>query len=310
MEAKICSVCGTQNEPNYLFCKQCGTSLQNPASPPPYQENSAGYQAPSYGQPDSGYGYQQAPPNYPPYGQPQGFPPGGYPEEMIEGIPVSQMAAYLGPSNYSYIQKFLSLERTRSKTSFNGIVFVLGFLLGPLGASFWFLQKKLYQIGAILMIVGLIFNGINIAISYQFFDSVLEMSLSSAEMTEMTEMTEEQLRDSLASDDMLMAQIGIFFVVNTLISICSLVLSIVTAIFANHWYKSRAASVIRTLASESGYVDPQHLASRGGNSALWVLALILMILVGIIGSGVIFSSIISFATQMEGMTISLFQLPL
>lgn len=33
MDKKICSECGTENESDYIYCKNCGTLLTSPTKP-------------------------------------------------------------------------------------------------------------------------------------------------------------------------------------------------------------------------------------------------------------------------------------
>lgn len=124
---EICPVCGKNNPKNTLFCPGCGTPLGAGRS----------QQAP---------GGQQT--RTSPFGVPFGHP---FDEnQSIRGIPVKEVAAVVKVSTFSYIPKFLRMERKKVPISFNWFAFLL--------TPFWFIYRKMYAVGGILIALMLAFG--------------------------------------------------------------------------------------------------------------------------------------------------------
>lgn len=119
---EICPVCGKNNPKNTLFCPGCGTPLGAGRS----QRTSGG--AP--------FGF--------PFGQPFDE------NQSVQGVPVKEVAAVVKVSAFSYIPKFLRMERKKIPVSFNWF----SFLMGP----FWFIYRKMYAVGGILIALMLAFG--------------------------------------------------------------------------------------------------------------------------------------------------------
>ena len=117
---EICPVCGRNNPQNTLFCPGCGTPLGK-------------------GQPRPGP--SGTPPFTSPFGSP--YPPPFDDRQTLRGIPVQEIAAIIKVNPFSYIQKFLKMERKKVPVSFNWAAF----LFGP----FWFIYRRMYAAGGILI---------------------------------------------------------------------------------------------------------------------------------------------------------------
>lgn len=108
-----------------------------------------------YGQPQGGYGQAGQPGGYmPPQGY--GYSPfaGVYGIPAVDGIPVEEVAAYVGMKAPAIIPKFVRMELSRSKVSWCGPAFTLGLFFGPLGAAIWFFYRKMYKAALLLVAAG------------------------------------------------------------------------------------------------------------------------------------------------------------
>ena len=124
--SKICPFCKTVNEDEYVYCKNCGNLLENR---------------------DNGYDSDV---NYTTFGNFEN----GYTLPVIDGVPTEDIAAFVGAKAPVFIRKFVKSEVIGSKTDWNWPVAVLSFFMGPCGAALWFLYRKMYKIGLLLLIFG------------------------------------------------------------------------------------------------------------------------------------------------------------
>lgn len=158
---EICPVCGKNNPKNTLFCPGCGTPL--------------------------GAGRAQQAPG----GQQSYRPPFGFPfaqpfddQQSIQGIPVKEVASVVKINAFSYIPKFLRMERKKVPVSFNWFAFLL--------APFWFIYRKMYLIGGILTALLLAF-GIAMAPAvnagyeelYDFYEVAAQAETSPEQLTQL-----------------------------------------------------------------------------------------------------------------------------
>lgn len=158
---EICPVCGKNNPKNTLFCPGCGTPL--------------------------GAGRAQQAPG----GQQSYRPPFGFPfaqpfddQQSIQGIPVKEVASVVKINAFSYIPKFLRMERKKVPVSFNWFAFLL--------APFWFIYRKMYLVGGILTALLLAF-GIAMAPAvnagyeelYDFYEVAAQAETSPEQLTQL-----------------------------------------------------------------------------------------------------------------------------
>ncbi len=139
MEEKkiICPECATENESIYEYCKNCGTPIKiNEPQPEPQPQP----------QPQT-YSYNA--------------PVNNFALDMIDGNPTADVAAFVGKKSNKFITKFSKMEITDSKISWCWPAALLGFFIGPMGSALWFLYRKMYKIGAILMAIGFALGALN-----------------------------------------------------------------------------------------------------------------------------------------------------
>lgn len=130
----ICSSCGTENETDYKYCKNCGSELNNEAK---------------NFEPKNNTEYKTATPE-------QNFKrvPNGIIVDNISGVSSEEIALFIGKKAYNILPKFSRMELSNSKVSWCWPVAVLGYLFGPLGAACWFFYRKMYKPAVILSVIG------------------------------------------------------------------------------------------------------------------------------------------------------------
>lgn len=125
MNNKYCRECGTENEPIYKYCKNCGAMLDEETSKEAPSNNNPN----TYNEPGSSFG-------------------------TIGGIPMEEMAIFIGAKAIKILPKFKSLEDRNSKVYWCWPLAILGYLLGPLGCSLWFFFRKMYKKAFLLLGIG------------------------------------------------------------------------------------------------------------------------------------------------------------
>lgn len=125
--SKICPFCKTVNEDEYVYCKNCGNLLES-------RENTQ----------DSNVNYT----TFRSFENENTLP-------VIDGVPTEDIAAFVGVKAPVFLRKFVKSDIVGSKTDWNWPVAVLSFFMGPCGAALWFLYRKMYKTGLLLLILGL-----------------------------------------------------------------------------------------------------------------------------------------------------------
>ena len=162
---RICEVCKTENEAHYEYCKNCGNKLgeiqkEKVYSEPVIQKTQAQYT------PVSPYASSQTNSAYTPKEQtnyqyeikaPKIKDTYGITE--IDGVKTEDLAAYIGPNNNRIINKFAKMELSGSKASWCWPAALWG-LLGLCGVAMWFIYRKMYKLGIILLALGVLLDGV------------------------------------------------------------------------------------------------------------------------------------------------------
>lgn len=166
MNKRICEVCKTENEAHYEYCKNCGNQLgvvqkEKVYSDPVIQKTQAQYTPVSpytssqtnnvYTAKEQTYNNQyeiKAPSVKDTYGITE-----------IDGVKTEDLAAYIGPNNNRIIKKFAKMELSGSKVSWCWPAALWG-LLGLCGVAMWFIYRKMYKLGIILLALGVLLDGV------------------------------------------------------------------------------------------------------------------------------------------------------
>ena len=296
MDNKICSECGTENEAKYIYCKNCGAPLvlknekfqkqpenetaDKAAGAPEFNgysdantqpENNTG--ADSYGTAQE-YGGNQSESSG---GGNSGFAQGVYSAEPsgaqygIDGIPAEDIAFFVGKKAGDILPKFTSMEFSGSKVSWCWPAALLGFFFGPMGAAIWFLYRKMYKIGALLLVLGA---------ALTFFFAALSYNPSTAEAGDLFDAFAsgdvDVLDDLLIGEETVLARVANLLDMATSVACC-----ILSGIFGFYAYKEHCVKAIRNYRMTG--IDPRYyrigLASVGGVSGGMVAVGIVCIIV-------------------------------
>lgn len=137
MNKNICNECGTENEQDYKYCKNCGSPL--------FEKEENNTQKSSFNSAD--------------YIKAQRFGNKYYLYDCVDsfdGVAREDMALFIGRKEYEILPKFCKMEVADSKVSWCWPAAILGFLLGPIGSALWFFYRKMYKPAVILSIIGTI----------------------------------------------------------------------------------------------------------------------------------------------------------
>lgn len=256
-EKRICSECGTENENDYVYCKNCGTLLGRPTetrkaeyTAAPVAEEQTGTAAPeSKAEPAGASGSA-------------GFtPPEVAPGVSPDGIPQEEIALFVGKKAATVMPKLIKMEITNSKISWCWPPAILGFLLGPMGAALWFFYRKMYKKGALLFGIGAALTLITSAMTFGTasvdYDSVFEAFLSG---------NAQALSDAFSS---ISTTAGILDIAAQIIgNVTDLLTCIFTGLFGYYAYKEHCVHSIRAYRQSIG--DSRYytmgLAAVGGVS--------------------------------------------
>ncbi len=294
MEEKICRECGTVNEPDYLYCKNCGTALtKNANTVNENTENSNfSHHEKSYNSNfshensyKSNFGIPQEPQNVP-TGNPYCV------VDNIEGVPMEEVSIYVGKNAHKICPKFEKMEFSGSKTSWCWPAAVLGFLMGPFGSALWFFYRKMYKIALIFAAVGVLVSALASITTTDSVSKYAQKFLYSESISAFIEdYSKSEANEAKTEND-----------VKTLLSgwlndISRIGSTIIAGILGYYWYKKKVIRDIKYYKSNA--IDSRYykigLSAVGGTSG-GMLALGIGI---IIANGVI-SSIIQVALSIGG----------
>lgn len=213
------------------------------------------------GAPDSSYGAQ--------YNSAQS-PYGAY---AIGGIPADEVAVFVGKKASEIMPKFIKSELSGSRTSWCWPAAILGFFFGPMGAALWFLYRKMYKIGALLLVIGA---------ALTFFTAALSYNPSAADSQSILDAIMEGDSDRLLDELWSSAPQTVFTQIANLIDgAASLAVCILTGLFGFNAYKEHCVQSIRNFRSTR--IDPRYyrigLASLGGVSGGMIAVGIISIIV-------------------------------
>lgn len=256
-----CPECNTANEPEYSFCKNCGAPLPKENAK---KDNPYGYADP-YGGSPYGNGYGAVPPvnPYSPF----------YAEE-IDGIPTEDLVRFVGKNSDKIVGKWSHMAVTHSKISWCWPVAILTFLFGIAGAAFWFLYRRMYKIGIILLAASLLLTGVQSFLLVTPMQDVFNTVLSAATEygDEITESQAAELVEQMAED----ADLASVSVMSNLFSLIKWAGLILLSMFALPLYKNFAVGKIRAYGRRPN--DMELLLSGGTSGGAVAIGVVLNIM--------------------------------
>lgn len=263
MDRCICDVCGTENEPHYEYCKNCGKKLL-------WQENKESVSQFVDTQSDTSNTPVFAYDSRPQENQDFKFSQSAI---EIDGVKTEDLAAYIGPNNERIIKKFCEMELSGSKTNWCWSA-ALWALFGPIGAAVWFIYRKMYKLGIIILVLGVVILGVLTAVrgdGTSSFENILKGSANQSGLLE--EIPEAEYENSSSKYSTLRADIA--YVAQNTIDLATVILS---GLFSMYAYKKHTIKKIKC-HSLGNMVERYHqlaLMSIGGTSSGMAVLLFLV----------------------------------
>ena len=183
-----------------------------------------------------------------------GDPYGGVsPDEEIEEVPASQLAAFVGPNTAYYLPRFRKISQDGSKCSWNWGAFLL--------TPYWLLYRKNYLFGGLMLVLEILRT---------FLESFLLFRITNGGNVALNSIVQ-----SIASG----GTIPLFVWVLVLSSLLDLLLRVLFGLSANWLYLRTAVSRIKKLQMDDETPDTQAIVTSGGVSfALGIVAYSLLLL--------------------------------
>lgn len=246
MQNNICPECKTENEPEYQYCKNCGTPLFTA----PESTNTA-YRAPE---------------------------PAAAAADTIDGNTVEDVVAFTGKNAPKIVPAFIKMEKTGSKVSWSWPPFILGFFFGPIGVAIWFLYRKMYSKASIFAGIGILLNYISFVLD-RFFH------IGQSTINGFEKYFEDFLYGRVDYESILSAFTSrnsiISFFASSLQSSIVITCAVLGGIFGMYLYKQHTAKAIYKINStftDTGY-KKFALVSKGGTSVGAVIVGLIIITV-------------------------------
>lgn len=159
---KICSECKTENEEQFLFCKNCGNPLEDE------QRTEESVREPVV--------ENNTPPVYTahnPYGVPEDAPYEAKKQQTffeepssISGISKEDFTTFIGNNGDKIYSKFAKMEYSGSKVSWCWPAAILQYTLGFLGGAIWFFYRKMYKLAILFVALGIVFTAATTILTY------------------------------------------------------------------------------------------------------------------------------------------------
>lgn len=131
MNKTICSVCSTENEEEYKYCKNCGNALTSEKTDGESNAKTENYN----------------------FSNVNSVPKWNVVNDY-DGVSAEEMAIFIGKKATKILPKFSKMQLTNSKISWNWPAAILGYVFGPMGSALWFFYRKMYKPALILSLIG------------------------------------------------------------------------------------------------------------------------------------------------------------
>lgn len=244
MDKNFCTNCSTENESEYVYCKNCGAQLKPDKEAPPAGNPNPVYTNPTPVPPQNSYQYGQ-----------------GYPNIDFDGVSTEEMNFYIGKNANKIFPKFMKMQITGSKISWCWPVAILGFLFGPLGAAFWFFYRKMYKHATIFTLIGAV-----LTLIITIFTPTVSEDMTVALEEAISTYNFNAILEAVANMDT--SSLLITYIVSLIENTASIASGVVCGILGLHWYKQNAIAKIKDYRISQ--IDPRYyhfgLVSIGGVS--------------------------------------------
>lgn len=278
MDKKICPECKTENEKDYIYCKNCGTLLTDTVkqTPEPKPETAAATGVGSTAKTPSGGGYSVGAGGENTGGNSSYNPYSMYSQFSFKGVPGDDIAVYVGKKATEYIPKFIKMEYSGTKTSWCWPAAVLGFLLGPMGAALWFYYRKMYKTAAVLSVIGaavtLLSSVLTVGMDSEFMDNAVETFLIGGWYS---------LADLIAGANPGMLMLSL--IGGSIEGIAEIATAVITGLFGTYSYKEHCIRSVRNYCASAN--DNRYyrigLSAKGGVSG-GMLAMGILLIVAVV----------------------------
>lgn len=242
---KICKECMTENEQEYLYCKNCGNKLDKDAPKDEYKY-AQGFNPASYNTP--------------------------YGDTEVEGISTQELSLFIGKKAYDILPKFQKMELTNSKISWCWPVAILSFLFGPFGAALWFFYRKMYKNALIFSAIGAIVSIVVSLFNFEEYNAVFD--------TVMDALLSGNFEAAISSFQSLDTLETVFSVIaNAFQGLIEIATTIFTGIFGYSLYKRHCLEKIRIYKNsqtDNRYYQFGIAAIGGVSSGMLVLGFLIM----------------------------------
>ncbi len=217
----VCPICGEKNKSDASFCNYCGTRLRRQANPVQGQQ----YQAPFAVQAFDPLAGMSAD------------------TEFEENVNASDMACYVAVNTPYYLTVFNRLKQKMNRFNFSAAVF----------SGVWFLYRKQYKIGSILLSINILLYSLRYFFSVTFSMPVMEKLLSAigVSSSELVSLTMEQYVAMSGAIEQLSLQEQFFMVLPTIVLILQIVLMVLVGLNANKMYYKHCVKKIQFIKSEA-----------------------------------------------------------
>ncbi len=256
MNKNMCESCGTENEVEYSYCKNCG----NPLKKASFTEE------------------QEA--------QPRGFDYGSQNDVNLnfmeyEGVSTVEMNAFIGAKANNFLPKFTKMQLCNSKTSWTWPAAILGFLLGPLGSALWFFYRKMYKTAIIFAVIGAVITvltgvmtaGISSTLTEGVLEEGMEMIAEGNFSGFISEI--EAMEGAVPVKDKILSTVA-----DIITQASELGAALVSGIYGMYFYKSHCIRKIkeyRTNLSDQRFYKMGLISLGGTSGGMLALGLLIMI---------------------------------
>ncbi|MBQ9965957.1 MAG: hypothetical protein IJP22_04435 [Clostridia bacterium] len=245
MDKIICHECGTENESEFLYCKNCGAKLKE-------EEQKTQYE-PNFNEPNDT----------------------NFAVDTINGIESEQVVLFVGKKASFYFPKFSKMVILGKKTSWNFAPALLGLFMGPIGAALWCFYRKIYKAAAVLLAIGVLLAGITTVLTYDDLTATFDGVLSAMQGEDAADVLESL--NGLETSETAMSALA-----SNVDDLFCLATAIVMGLFGNYIYMNHCTNAIKKYRGSG--LDQRYyklgLASLGGTSG-GMLAIGIILFIGI-----------------------------